>query len=95
MESGNSDEYTSAMQAAPGLHVEWVDDEAVVLNPASSELHYLNPSAALVFALVLEYGFEEAMSRVESTFNESTELEEELEGLIAELVKKGLLTDAQ
>jgi coenzyme PQQ synthesis protein D (PqqD) len=83
------------MQAAPGLHVEWVDDEAVVLNPGSSELHYLNRSAALVFALILEYGFQEAMSRVELTFYESTSLEEELEALIAELVEKGLLTDAQ
>jgi hypothetical protein len=83
------------MHAPPGLHVEWVDDEAVVLNPASSELHYLNRSAAVVFALILEYGFEEAMSRVESAFHESTSLEEELDALIAELVAKGLLTDAK
>jgi hypothetical protein len=83
------------MQAAPGLHVEWVDDEAVVLNPASSELHYLNQSAAIVFALILEYGFDEAMTRVESSFQSSAGVEKELEALIAELVEKGLLTDAE
>ena len=43
-----------SMRPADGKHVEWIDDEAVVLDPSTEELHYLNGPAALVYALILE-----------------------------------------
>lgn len=76
------------MQPAPQLHVEWVDDEAVVLDPATGELHYLNSSAALFYAHVLEYGYDDAVVRIRSVADEA-----ELDDLVKEMVERGILIE--
>jgi hypothetical protein len=81
------------MQPAQGLHVEWVDDEAVVLDPDSHELHYLNTSAALVYALILEHGYETAMRRLKADYRNASGFDKEVELLVEDLVGKGLLVD--
>lgn len=79
------------MQPASDLHVEWVQDEAVVLNRGSGELHYLNTSAALVLAAISEYGFDEGLAYVKSTQTDS--LEDELPSLVEMMLEKGILID--
>ena len=81
------------MRAVEGMHVEWVDDEAVVLDPESGQLHYLNPPAALVFALVQEYGYEQAIKELEEKHGADPVFVESLPKLIEDMVKKGLLED--
>ena len=78
------------MKPLPGAHTEWVDDEAVVLNPTTGELHYLNPSAAVAWALVLEYGMAEAISRLNAL--EGSE-PEEVEAVVSQMAEVGLLID--
>ncbi|MGH2806107.1 MAG: hypothetical protein ACRDKT_02405 [Actinomycetota bacterium] len=79
------------MRAAPGIHVEWVEDEAVVLNATTQELHYLNGPAAVVYALILEHGVEKALEEVATTIEgvDQRELEELLDGMR----ENGLLID--
>ena len=79
------------MKPAPGLHVEWVEDEAVVLDPLTGHLHYLNPSAAYIYALICEYGFEEASRKIESRFDEGTPVRREMPSLVEDMRSKGLL----
>ncbi|MDQ3987251.1 MAG: hypothetical protein M3280_12245 [Actinomycetota bacterium] len=81
------------MQVAEGMHVEWVDDEAVVLDTESSRLHYLNAPAALVYAMILEYGYAEAVRRIRELPSE-TDISAELPVLLEDMVEKGLLVDA-
>jgi hypothetical protein len=81
------------MRAAQGLHVEWVDDEAVVLDSGGGLLHYLNRPAALTYALILEHGHEDAMRRLEELFGGSPHFEQEVDALIEELRDKGLIID--
>jgi hypothetical protein len=81
------------MRAAHGVHVEWVDDEAVVLDSSSGQLHYLNSSAALVYALILEHGHEDAMKHLVDLFEPSPRFEQEVDVLIEELRDKGLIID--
>lgn len=81
------------MYAAPGMHVEWVDDEAVVLDPETSRLYYLNPPAALVYALIQEYGFEKGMRRVHELHGTGAEVDEQLEEVVRNMVSQGLLID--
>lgn len=72
--------------------MEWVDDEAVVLNSETGEVHYLNPPAALAFALIQEHGFEQARARLSEMIKEDS-FEEEFEQLVADMLEKGLLTN--
>lgn len=81
------------MRATEGLHVEWVDDEAVVLDAGSGQLHYLNPPVALAYALILEHGHEDAMRRLEKMFGGNPRFEQEVDVLIEELRDKGLVID--
>jgi hypothetical protein len=82
------------MRAAPGFHVEWVDDEAVVLDTQSGLLHYLNAPAALVYALILEHGFEEAIARVGSLNTGAGPPDRnELTQLVEDMKERGLLID--
>jgi hypothetical protein len=81
------------MRAAPGVHVEWVDDEAVALDSSSGQLHYLNSSAALVYALILEHGHEDAMRRLGDMFEPNARFEQEVDALIEELNDKGLIIE--
>ena len=81
------------MQAAPGMHVEWVEGEAVVLDSSSNRLFYLNSSAALVYALIQEHGFEGAMKELDDRFGGDPQVKEELPDLLDQLVDQGLLID--
>ena len=80
------------MQMPPGIHVEWVDDEAVVLNEKTSELHYLNPESALVYALLLEFGMPRALEEASRRMETSTEqVHAYVHDLIETFVAKGIL----
>jgi hypothetical protein len=83
-----------ALRGAPGLHIEWVGDEAVVLEPKSGQLHYLNPSAALIFGLISEVGGERAVEELKRSFADVPNFDSELVHAIRDMVEKGLLTDA-
>ena len=81
------------MRAAPELFVEWVDNEAVVLDPESGQVHYLNHSAAVVYASILEHGFDAAMAELERQHGRAAGFAEEMPVLLEELKEKGLLLD--
>lgn len=81
------------MRAAPGLHIEWVDEEGVVLDPATGKIHYLNPTAALFFALVLEHGYDSAISQIRKKHRIRFRRKKELRALIDAMSDKGLLID--
>ena len=87
------DFYTRPVKSRPGLYVEWVDDEAVVLDEESTRLHYLNPAAAAVFALISEFGFDQAVERVRASFGDKPFENGEFDALVADMVDKGLLLD--
>lgn len=80
------------LRPAAGMHVEWVGEEAVVLDTGSGRVHYLNPPAALVFALIADVGYERALRQVRESFSGTPNLDEEVQQLIHELRDKGLLT---
>ena len=73
--------------------MEWVEDEAVVLHAESGELHYLNRAAALVYALILEHGFDEGMAQADRQFGSDPGYVADRDGLIADMVERGLLLD--
>ena len=75
------------------MHVEWVDDEAVVLDEEDRQLHYLNSSAAYFFALVLEHGYDRALQTLRDGHAGNAELEGDLEALIEVMTDQGLLID--
>jgi hypothetical protein len=83
--------YDQAMKPAPGKHVEWVDQEAVVLDTESREIHYLNPPAAVAYALILEHGYDEAMAQLKQSFGTESDFEKEVAALVDEMVERGLL----
>ena len=75
--------------------MQWVEDEAVVLDGESNELHYLNPQSALLYALLLEFGMPqaigEALRRIE---NPPEEAQEELKRLVSSFIDKGILAES-
>lgn len=81
------------MQPAPGIYVEWVDDEAVALDTATNRLHYLNPPAALVYALILEHGYEEALRRLQPVVENGEADDGELPDLLKNMAEVGLLVE--
>ena len=81
------------MKSRPGLHVEWVDNEAVVLDERDTQLHYLNSSAATVFALIAELGFDEAVASLRESYGETPFENGEFAELVSQMVEKGLLVD--
>jgi hypothetical protein len=81
------------MRPADGKHVEWIDDEAVVLDPSTEELHYLNGPAALVYALILEHGFDRGLEEVRSIYGADSEIEKGISECLEGLADKGLLVD--
>jgi hypothetical protein len=84
-----------AMLTPPGIHVQWVEEEAVVLNEDTSELHYLNPQSALIYALLLEYGMPDAVPHAcEHIDAPPEETKREVENLVDTLLDKGLLLKA-
>ena len=81
------------MRAVNGIHVEWVEDEAVVLDPSTGQLHYLNPPAAVFLGLVLEYGYEQGLSEFRQTYSHEPNFDEELAEMIEQMRDGGLLVD--
>ena len=81
------------MRAADDLHVEWVEDEAIVLDQEGQQLHYLNPTAAVFFALVQEVGFAAAQEQMRQRFGAAATNDGSLDGLVEEMVAKKLLID--
>lgn len=82
----------SSVRAAEGMHVEWVDDEAVLLNPETGQIHYLNPAAALVYALILEHGYGGAMQELDRNFG-AERVSTDVAALTEDMVAKGILVD--
>ena len=81
------------MRVAPGLHVEWVDDEAVILHPETKELHHLNGPAALAFALMSEHGVTRGLEELRSSHGHAASFEDDVAQLLEELTAKGLLLE--
>lgn len=81
------------MRVDPRLYVEWVEEEAVVLDPATDSIHYLNGPAALTLALVQELGFVDAVAELEKRFARAPDMPEELETLLERMKEMGLLID--
>ena len=79
------------MEAAEGVHVEWVGGEAVVLDRDTGDLHYLNPPAALAWALIQEHGFEGGVEELRRTYPDAPG--EDLDGLIEDMIERGLLVE--
>ena len=75
------------------MHVEWVDDEAVALDPATGQLHYLNPPAALFLALVLEHGYQRAIAEFRSAYANEPDFDEEFNQMTDQMTEGGLLVD--
>ena len=82
-----------SMRPADGKHVEWIDDEAVVLDPSTEELHYLNGPAALLYALILEHGFDRGLEELRGIYGAESEVEEGIAECLEGLADKGLLVD--
>jgi hypothetical protein len=79
------------MHPPPDIHVEWIDDEAVVLDSGTHRLHYLNPPAALLYALILEHGYEPALQELRGRAGSS--IDDDLPALLENMVERGLLVD--
>lgn len=74
------------------MHVEWVDDEAVVLDAETGRIHYLNPPAALFYALTLEHGYEAALGQLQETFGPE-KVSTDVAALTDDMVARGILID--
>ena len=72
--------------------MQWVDGEAVAVNETTSEVHYLNPQSALIYALLLEFGMpeavDEACARIQGP---REEIRAQIDHLIETFREKGLL----
>ncbi len=78
-------------RAVADVYVEWVGDEAVVLNQSTGELHYLNPPAAAVLALLLEHGVERGVHEVVGHFDLAADAQEELAALLEDMAARGIV----
>lgn len=82
------------MKISGDAYVEWIDDEAVVLDKATGEIHYLNPSAALVFALLSEVGYRGVKKQLmHQGLLRYWNKRKELKALMATLREKGLVVE--
>jgi hypothetical protein len=81
------------LKLAPGMHVEWIEGEAVILDPESGDLHYLNGTAALVYALIEEHGYDDAMTELSSRYADSPAFDAELKDLLDDMKEKGILVE--
>lgn len=82
------------MKIPEDVHVQWVEDEAVVLNARTGELHYLNPPSALIYALVLEFGMPKALEQaIARTEGREDEVEQEFQRLVRTFEEKGILAE--
>jgi hypothetical protein len=80
-----------AIGPADGLHVEWVEGEAVVLKPRGGRLHYMNGPAAAMYALILEYGFEKGTEEFIRLRGEDAPADDDVNEFIDSLVDAELL----
>jgi hypothetical protein len=82
------------MDLAPHLHIEWVDDEAVILDTETGHLHYLNPPAALALALIAEHGLAAAADQLRSSHGQDPQkVDEEFADFLREMLEKGVLVE--
>lgn len=81
------------MRVADGKHVEWVDEEAVVLDSVTGDLHYLNAPAAKVYAFIGEYGYDKGLEELERAHGTEPNFKEQLQDVLNDMVEKGLLVD--
>ena len=81
------------MRAVDNIHVEWVEDEAVVLDSSTGQLHYLNTPAALVLALIQEHGYEAGVQELKKQYPDNPRIDEDLPALLDELKERGLVVD--
>lgn len=81
------------MKVADGKHVEWVDEEAVVLDAETGDLHYLNGPAAKVYALIGEYGYDKGLEELAKQHGTEPNFQAELDDVIKDMVEKGLLVE--
>jgi len=81
------------MRANPQVHVEWIEGEAVALDSKTSQLHYLNGPAALVLALVTEYGYDQALEELGRSHADAQGMNEDLPALFTDMLERGLLLD--
>ena len=79
------------MRVADGKHIEWVDEEAVVLDSDTGDLHYLNGPAAKVFAFIGEYGYEKGLEELEKQHGDLPNFKDEVQDVVNDMVEKGLL----
>jgi hypothetical protein len=79
------------MRPADGLHVEWIEDEAVVLDTATEQFHYLNPPAALLYALILEHGFEHGLEELRRIYGGERDIHEDVTQCLESLAERGIL----
>lgn len=75
------------------MHVEWIEGEAVALDSKTSQLHYLNGPAALILALVTEYGHNRALEELGRSHAGVQEMDAQLPALLTDMVERGLLLD--
>lgn len=68
-------------------------EEAVVLDPDTGQLHYLNPQAALVLALIEEEGYERALGTLKERFPDVPTIEADVAHLVSDMTEKGILLD--
>jgi PqqD family protein of HPr-rel-A system len=73
-----------------------LDGEAVVYDPATGDLHHLNPTATVVFALCDgTASIPELATEIAETFGEPpTEIEAQVRRLLLRLRRQGLLESA-
>lgn len=81
------------MRPSPDLHVEWIEDEAVVLDQTSGQIHHLNAPAAVFLALVQELGYDGAVARLTEELGDRPGFEEELARLQTDMRERGILID--
>ena len=79
------------MEAVRRVHVEWVGGETVVLDRSTGDLHYLNPPAALAWALIEEHGYERGLTELQRMHPDAPG--DELKELIGEMIERGLLIE--
>jgi hypothetical protein len=72
------------------LHIEWVEDEAVVMDEQGN-IHYLNQAAAVMFAHVLEFGYAQGRARLQKEYADRPDFEAELDTAVEDMLRRGLL----
>jgi hypothetical protein len=78
---------------APGRYVEWIADEAIVLEPDTGRLHYLNAPAALMYGLIAEFGYAAAVVEFKHRTKSASGADEALAELVAAMLEKRLAVD--